>query len=365
MNNKIVCMVPARLGSKRIPKKNLRYLGDKPLISWVIEAAIKADCFDEIYINSESEDFKPLAEQYGIKFYKRPDALATDQALNDDFAYDFIKNVDCTYVVQLLPTGPFITPEEIRGFVDSLNPWSTVISRKRIQIECMYNTQPLNFYREDKTKPSQQLEPIWAYACTLMGWGKTDYMKNMEERGSAYHGHKNISYFELKGNSIIDIDNEEDWQVAEAIASKKKSIPVYYGQSVEADVPSILKSDGINDNDLFDVNNIQTDIDKIIKEKGEADWSHRIIDSDSNSVTLISQMPGNGNRLHFHPHINEWWYILKGKYKFVIAEEEKHAKKGDIIFIPKGIWHRIEAVGDESAIRLAVNKSNEPHVYGK
>ena len=52
---KTIAMIPARMGSKRIEKKNIRILNGKPLISYVIEAAIEANCFDEIYINSESK----------------------------------------------------------------------------------------------------------------------------------------------------------------------------------------------------------------------------------------------------------------------------------------------------------------------
>ena len=62
MTKKIIAMIPARLGSKRIKNKNLRLLGNKPLIAHVIEAAIKADVFDEIYINSESDIFEEIAK---------------------------------------------------------------------------------------------------------------------------------------------------------------------------------------------------------------------------------------------------------------------------------------------------------------
>ena len=76
-------MIPARMGSKRIEKKNIRILNGKPLISYVIEAAIEANCFDEIYINSESEVFKDIAETYKIKFYKRSEELSNDDKTND------------------------------------------------------------------------------------------------------------------------------------------------------------------------------------------------------------------------------------------------------------------------------------------
>ena len=51
---KIVCMIPARMGSTRVPKKNIRLLNNKPLVQYVIDAAKESNCFDQIYMNSES-----------------------------------------------------------------------------------------------------------------------------------------------------------------------------------------------------------------------------------------------------------------------------------------------------------------------
>ena len=75
---KVIAMIPARLGSKRVKNKNLRLLGGKPLIAHVIETVKETNIFDEIYINSESDVFKQIADSYGINFYKRPSELSTD-----------------------------------------------------------------------------------------------------------------------------------------------------------------------------------------------------------------------------------------------------------------------------------------------
>ena len=103
---KIVAMIPARLGSKRVIKKNLRLLNGKPLISYITESAINSNAFDEIYINSESEIFKVIADQHGVLFYKRDDRYASELANNEDFLTDFLENIKCDYLVQLLPTSP-------------------------------------------------------------------------------------------------------------------------------------------------------------------------------------------------------------------------------------------------------------------
>ena len=68
---KIVAMVPARSGSKRIKNKNLRLINGKPLIEFVLNTLGKLDIFDDIYINSEDEIYKGLADKHSFKYYKR------------------------------------------------------------------------------------------------------------------------------------------------------------------------------------------------------------------------------------------------------------------------------------------------------
>lgn len=367
-------MIPVRLGSKRIKKKNLRLINGKPLISYIIEAAIASEAFDEIYINSESDVFKEIANNHKIKFYKRPAHLSTDEATNDDFTLDFINNVECDTVIQLLATSPFISPEEIRTFVDTMenNKVDTMISVSNVQIECIYDNSPINFNHYKQSPPSQQLTPIKAYACGIMGWNCDNYRGNMEEFGCGYHGGKGVvGTFPLKGFSTVDIDNEEDFLLAEVIAKHLESgviqEPRYYGEGGhrEADVPSILLKDGVEINDLFDCNREIVSLDNIIKEKGQGSWSKRLVNTENNSATLISQNPGEGNRRHYHDTWNEWWYIVDGQWEWEIEGEKKIVNKGDVVFIEKGRWHKITAVGDGPAIRLAVSREDVDHIYEK
>ena len=103
---KIVAMVPARLGSKRVKSKNLRLLDGKPLISYVLSNITKLSIFDEVYLNSDGKIFEQIASDHGVLFYHRDEALADDRATNDAFAYDFLQSVECDYLIQILPTSP-------------------------------------------------------------------------------------------------------------------------------------------------------------------------------------------------------------------------------------------------------------------
>ena len=230
-------MIPARIGSKRVPMKNLRLLGKKPLIAYSIEAALSSNVFDEIYINSDSDKFKEIALEYGVKFYKRPGKLGSDTTNNDDFVIDFIENIEGDILVQLLPTSPFIAPSEIKLFIEHMKVESldTLISVIDHQIASIYDNKPINFKVLEPHISSQEMKPVQTYATVLMGWTYKSFKINIKELGFAYHGGKsNIGYYRLKGLSKIDIDNEWDFQLAEAALSfflkKNKLKPKYYGK---------------------------------------------------------------------------------------------------------------------------------------
>jgi len=372
-NKKIVAMIPARLGSQRIPKKNLRLLGDKVLTQWVGEACKKANIFDEIYINSESNIFDKIASDIDIKFYKRPQELASNSATNDDFGLDFINNIECDLLVQVNPTSPFTTSEDIRGVIDMFidGEYKTVHTVKDEQIEGLFMSKPLNFDPLKQMPPSQELEPIKIFTSSIMAWDTEKFKENMIKDGCAvYGGNGKIGYYTITGSGMIDIDNEKDFYLAEAVMKMKEnaSEKKYYQKSeslrADADVPNILKQDGV-ESSIFDMANQSiTHIPDLIKKYGkDSSWSHTLVDTTSNSATLICQLPGEGNRRHHHPDWNEWWYIIDGTWQWDIEDEVRTIKKGDLVFMPKGVKHKITAIGKDVAIRIAVSRYDVDHVY--
>ena len=223
---KVVGMIPARLGSKRVPKKNLRLLGGKPMISYMIQAAQKSGVLNEIYLNSESEVFGQIAREQGIKFYKRPEALSSDKTINDEFVVDFINNVEADILVQLVPTSPLITANEIQGFVKHMTDgkYDTLVSVVDHQIACLYQEKAINFSTWEPHKSSQEMTAVQSYACVLMAWTYASLRKNLKRHGCVYHGGSGkIGYYPLKGLSTIDIDNEEDFILAEVALQYRES----------------------------------------------------------------------------------------------------------------------------------------------
>ena len=223
---KIIGMIPARLGSKRVKKKNLRLIDNKPLISYVIEKAKACNLLNDIYLNSDGIIFEEIANRHNINFYHRNKNLASKHSTNDEFSLDFMNNIKGDILIQILPTSPLITLIEISNFVNEIisKDYDTLISVENKQIASVYKDKPINFDKFKKNPPSQTMEPIKVYASALMGWKYKSFINNMQKYGSAYHGGDGkTGYFELKGLSTLDIDNEEDFKLVEKIIHSRKS----------------------------------------------------------------------------------------------------------------------------------------------
>ena len=369
-------MIPARMGSKRVPKKNIRLLAGKPLISYALRSAKESKAFDEIYLNSEDEIFRVIAQEQGVRFYHRNAKFATDNTNNDEFLKDFIENVEGNLIIQLLPTSPLITPKQIKEFVQTIvnsDDLETLVSVINHQIAGVFKNQPINFSQEEPHISSQEMHPIQTYATVLMGWRKTSLLNQLNDKGFGYHGIVGkTGYFQLDGLAKIDIDNEEDFQLADFIMRYQQENPyqppTYYEESSiehsEVDVPSILAKDGIFRSDFNHENLPLSDIDEILKKADNSvSWCRRIVNTESNSATLISQLPGEGNRLHYHPNWNEWWYIIRGEWEWEVEGEKMTVKQGQMVFIPKNNWHKITAIGNQPAVRLAVSRADVAHIY--
>ena len=134
-------------------------------------------------------------------------------------------------------------------------------------------------------------------------------------------------------------------------------------ERIEDDVPSILAKDGVVKNDLFSANKRVINLSTILEKAPDPSWSYRVIDTESNSATLICQNPGEGNRRHYHSDWNEWWYIVEGVWEWEVEGEVLHVKKGDFVLIEKGKKHKITAAGDKPAIRLAISRADVGHIY--
>ena len=224
----LITIVPARLGSKRVKLKNLRLLNGKPLIEYILETLGKTNFHNDVFINSDSEFYEKVANNYGVSFYKRDKSLATSESLIDDYLYDFMKNQPSKYLSVVNPTSPFVSAEHLdnawKSFRDSGS--DTLLSCENIQTHCFFNGKAINFSKKGKHPRSQDLEPVKAlnFAITIFDCEK--YIKNYEENGcGVYTG--TLYFHPTEGIENIDIDYEHDFMFAEFVSQFLGSDKIY------------------------------------------------------------------------------------------------------------------------------------------
>jgi len=218
MSNKKVAMIPARLGSQRLKKKNLEKFGDLTLIEYAIKRCLDAEVFDEIYVNSESEVFESYAKKLGVNFYKRPNDLGSHTATSEEFVENFLRNIECSSLYQVHSITPLLSTEQIREFVlfsENNKSINTVLSCVEDQIEVAYQDQPVNFSFKAKTN-SQDLQPMQRITWAATKWDKDTYLSAIQEgRIGTYSG--NVGFFPVNAYSGLAIKTAEDLMIANAI----------------------------------------------------------------------------------------------------------------------------------------------------
>jgi len=216
---KTVAMIPARMGSQRLKKKNLAPLAGQPLITHAVEKCLNTGCFDEIYINSENAEFAQYADQYGIKFYQRPEELGNSVATSEQFVYDFLRNVECDLLVQVHSIAPLLTAEEVASFTRAFMASDADVKLSCIhdQIEVAYQDRPVNFTFAEKTN-SQDLEPVQRVTWSITGWRATSYVDAVEAGGIGTYNGK-IAFYPVSAISGHVIKTQTDLDMAEAMLS--------------------------------------------------------------------------------------------------------------------------------------------------
>ncbi len=139
-NGKIVCIIPARAGSKRLINKNTRPLNGKPLIAWTLEEAKKSLLIDRIIVSTDDEAVSNISGAYGIEVVKRPEELAADEAATADVVIHVLgllkQRAFCPgHVILLQCTSPLRTAkhidEALRKYLDSKEDVDSLISVSR------------------------------------------------------------------------------------------------------------------------------------------------------------------------------------------------------------------------------------------
>ena len=127
----VLAVIPARGGSKRTPRKNIRDFRGKPLIAWSIDAAEKSKYIDTTFVSTEDAEIAAVAEMHGGIVLYRPAELATDDATNEDVLRHIVAHHFHDWVVLLQPTSPLRTAEHIDGAIERAQMGDACVSFSR------------------------------------------------------------------------------------------------------------------------------------------------------------------------------------------------------------------------------------------
>jgi pseudaminic acid cytidylyltransferase len=218
-----LAVIPARGGSKRIPRKNIKMFGGKPMIAWSIEAAIASELFDKVIVSTDNEEIANVAKKYGAEVpFIRPNDLADDfsgtNAVVKHTLQWFIENdIYINYACCIYATAPFIGSKYLKEGYDKLiqtdKAFSFSVTSFPFPIQRALRINKQNcleaIWPENISARSQDLEEAYHDAGQFY-WGKSEAFLNDE----VLYSNKSIPVI-LPRYRVQDIDTFEDWKRAE------------------------------------------------------------------------------------------------------------------------------------------------------
>lgn len=222
VSEKNIVIIPARGGSKGIPRKNLRPLGGVPLISYSIKAALQSTLVDVVVVTTDDEEIALLAERFGAHVINRPSQLADDTTTLDPVIKHAVEVCEQKFhnkyknIVTVQPTSPLIRTEDIDAIILLLNEKNcdtaqTVVDDRHLCWGVEEN-RPFPLYKERVNRqslPAQFKETGAVIACSRL----------QLETGTRIGSH--VELHEVPQNVSFDIDTFADLYLCEAMLTRK------------------------------------------------------------------------------------------------------------------------------------------------
>ena len=228
---KIFAMIPARIGSQRLKKKNLALINKKPLIEYVIDSAKKTKFFNEIYINSDDIIFKKIAKKKNINFYLRNKKLGSSNVKSDDVVNDFLKNNKCDIVVWVNPIAPLQEPKEIKKVIKYFikKKLNSLITTNKLRNHAIFKDKPLNYKIEERFSKTQDLKPVEIMVYSIMMWKSDSFIKAYKKNKKAIL-HGRVGYYPVSKFSGIIVKDKMDLEIVSTIlkVSRKNNLIRYF-----------------------------------------------------------------------------------------------------------------------------------------
>lgn len=226
---KPVAIIPARGGSRRIPRKNIAPVGGRPMIVHVIEAARKSNIFSDVMVSTEDKEIAGISAAAGASVIDRPPELATDEAFEVDVYAQVLSALDTVpeYFCAVYPTAIFLQAEDFEksfALISGKDGPDVIMGVSRYPIHPFKALATdgngfLQMIHPDKCLQRSQTYPEYVASNGTFYWFRTDnYL-----RYKTYYPAR-LKGYELPPSRAPDIDEPDDLKIAEALMSLQKKI---------------------------------------------------------------------------------------------------------------------------------------------
>lgn len=224
-NNKILVVIPARGGSKGIPRKNIRLLNHKPLISYAINIAKSSQYVDDIVVTTDDSEIALLSEKFGASVIRRSEELAGDEVPLDPVIYDaMVKKEKQAFdeydlVVTLQPTSPLLKSSTLDAAIEKFEDFAidsvlSVVDDRHLSWG--YDENNERFFPNYIERKNRQYLPKDFRETGAILITRRNFVHEDSRLGT------NLDLIEVSRQESVDIDNYEDWWIAENYLQKKK-----------------------------------------------------------------------------------------------------------------------------------------------
>ena len=223
---KIILHIPAREGSNRVPRKNMRKMNDKPMIAYSVEASIKSNITSNLYVNTDSSEIiKYIKESYHeFKIYKRDKNLANDKASSEDFNLDIIEKLDPDTLIMINPVCPLVEPSDIKNAVQyySNSECDTLITSNSTNMQTFCEGEPINININEQLAPSQSNKLVTTLNWAITIWDAKSFKSRMKNDGFASLGKKRV-LFDISQINSFKVSEEKDFLFVEKLIQSRFS----------------------------------------------------------------------------------------------------------------------------------------------
>jgi len=221
VNSKPICIIPARGGSKRIPRKNIAEFNGKPLIAWSIENALESKIFSDVIVSTDDNEIAAISKQFGANIpFMRSVELADDFTTTADVLLDALNRLEVTdYACCLYPTAPLLKHADFKNAFTKL---------QNTKADCIISVTEFDFHplRAFETNENGNIKFKWPENALT----RSQDLPNLVHDAGAFYFFNSAAFqkqqnlmmektigYAIERTRAIDIDTPEDFELAQEL----------------------------------------------------------------------------------------------------------------------------------------------------